>query len=132
MLLTWRRVARGTNGAVSALGLLATLLGGAAVGIAFALASYPHYQLEQLLAVLVLSVTSGVVGSVIDSILGGTLQYSGFCITCKKIINDPAPHPSSHRISQVAGTKLLSNDTVNFISALVGSIFAASFSKFLF
>jgi uncharacterized membrane protein len=85
LVLTGRRVPRGTNGAVSVLGCLATLFGGAAIGVAVFVAGYPMYSTAYLAKLVALGAACGAFGSLVDSLLGATLQYSGFCLTCTKV-----------------------------------------------
>lgn len=71
----------GTNGGVTIVGLLASLLGGMVVGVA--------YFISQLIFVNDLDISApqwpiiafggmaGLLGSIIDSYLGATMQYSG-------------------------------------------------------
>ena len=78
-----RRVPRGTNGAVSAAGLVFSLAGGLAIGAAYfagvALASPPLAPggaalWRTQLPVVLLGGIAGLMGSLIDSLLGATLQ----------------------------------------------------------
>lgn len=130
LLVGLRRVPRGTNGAVSPLGCLATVLGGAAVAAAFAFASLPA-PAPYVATVVALGAACGAFGSLVDSVLGATLQYSAFCLSCKKAVNGPH-HTPAHRLSHVAGTHLLSNNTVNFIAALAGAVLGAWLAMRLF
>lgn len=73
----------GTNGAISLVGTLASILGGGIVGLAYYLAllllvnedyltsAPPQWPLIPIGGLL------GLLGSTIDSILGATVQYSG-------------------------------------------------------
>lgn len=73
----------GTNGGITAIGLIVSLLGGLVVG----LANYSMliYTIDaDMLArspvqwpIIVAGGFAGLVGSVVDSLLGATLQYSG-------------------------------------------------------
>lgn len=73
----------GTNGGVSIFGLLFSLLGGTVVGLSYYL-SVLYFVDSTVLAAsppqwpLVFAGSfAGLVGSLVDSILGATLQYSG-------------------------------------------------------
>lgn len=68
------------NGGVSWVGLFLSFLGGAAVGIGHFLVLYfcsiPPTSLPQW-KIIPIAAIAGLVGSIIDSLLGATLQYSG-------------------------------------------------------
>lgn len=73
----------GTNGGVSAIGLLVSLLGGIAVGLAnYAMLMYTIdadilAQSPPQWPIIFIGGFAGLVGSIVDSVLGATLQYSG-------------------------------------------------------
>ncbi|NXG80267.1 TMM19 protein, partial [Baryphthengus martii] len=117
LITTWEKVPVGTNGAVTFVGLLSSLLGGMAVGIA--------YFITQLLFVTDLDVSApqwplivfggaaGLLGSVIDSYLGATMQYSGFDQNTGMVVNHETKD-SKH----ISGKPILDNNTVNLFSSI--------------
>lgn len=83
-------VQRGVNGAVTLSGTLASAGGGALIGLIFALVGLVTAKCEGSLAykqwlALPLGAFAGLFGSVCDSLLGATMQYSGYCVVRKKV-----------------------------------------------
>ena len=117
LITTLRRCARGTNGGVSLLGTLASAGGGLACGataLAYALGSAAPATLSPAGAwlLLPLGVAAGVVGSLIDSLLGATIEYSGWDPAKKKVVSKPGPG-----VQHISGLHWLSGNMVNFASA---------------
>ncbi|THG11853.1 hypothetical protein TEA_000408 [Camellia sinensis var. sinensis] len=83
-------VRRGTNGGVTKAGLLAAAAAGSIIGLTFVLIGFfttrcaYDVALKQQL-VIPISALAGLCGSVIDSLLGATLQFSGFCSVRNKV-----------------------------------------------
>lgn len=83
-------VRRGTNGGVTKAGLLAAAAAGCIIGLTFVVLGFSTTRctfdvaLKQLL-VIPLSALAGLGGSLIDSLLGATLQFSGFCSVRNKV-----------------------------------------------
>ncbi|EKX47646.1 hypothetical protein GUITHDRAFT_106634 [Guillardia theta CCMP2712] len=110
LLTSLRRVPRGTNGGISVIGTLASLLGGCFVGLVFALCG----SSLTLPSTIIVGAAAGLGGSLLDSLLGATLQYSG-------ISNSPGPG-----VKHVSGSDVLDNHQVNLVSSLVTSMTAAA------
>ncbi len=116
LLTTLRPVAPGTSGAVSGVGLLAATAGATFVGLAAALAG-ARWSLVPWL------ILAGVVGSLIDSLLGATVQDVRWCDTCgretERRIHRCGRPTRSHR-----GFSWLGNDTVNVVATVAGALLA--------
>lgn len=76
LITTLREVAPGTNGGVSALGTAASAAGGALMGLCF-LAARRAADLPCSDAAPALGALWGIAGSMLDSLLGATVQFSG-------------------------------------------------------
>lgn len=71
----------GTNGGVTLIGLIASLLGGTLVGLAYFISQVIFVNDLDISApqwpIIVFGGLAGLLGSIIDSYLGATMQYSG-------------------------------------------------------
>lgn len=127
LLRTLKPVSAGTSGAVSWVGSLAALAGSALIGGAAVVSSPMGWApvLDFPLWVIFLVITgAGVVGALIDSWLGATVQAIYFCETCKKETERHPLHYCGARTSLARGLRWLNNDYVNaactISAALVG------------
>ncbi|KAI5425568.1 hypothetical protein KIW84_031393 [Lathyrus oleraceus] len=90
-LIFHQPVRKGTNGGVTKAGLLAAAAGGSVIGLSYVLLEFSTIKcgsdrvLKQLL-VIPIATTAGLGGSIIDSLLGATLQFSGFCSIRQKLV----------------------------------------------
>jgi uncharacterized protein (TIGR00297 family) len=118
-LLTFRPVPRGSSGAVSWLGLGAALAGGLVIGVVGTL-SPRLYGMPAWVAVAVGS-GAGLVGSLVDSLLGASVQAGYFCPKCERETESITHHcgtATEHR----RGAAWFDNDTVNLVATLVGAM----------
>jgi len=119
LITTWRSVPPGTNGAVSLVGLLASALGGASVGVAFCTATWLVASASVLARApylgqtVILCTSAGFVGSLVDSVLGATVQYSG---RRQNGVIVERPEPGAEHI---CGLALLDNHGVNLLSSII-------------
>ncbi|MBA3534805.1 MAG: DUF92 domain-containing protein [Ardenticatenales bacterium] len=127
LITTWQTVPPGTNGAISLLGTMASLVGALFIGtLAYPLVMLggaPHLALNPLWLPLVGAV-SGLTGSLADSLLGATVQQVYHCPRCDSE-TERALHHCGTATHYLRGWRWMDNDMVNFLASVVGSIVAA-------
>ncbi len=116
LITTLKPAPKGTSGAVSGYGTLAALAAAASVGTVFSLVN----GTSSLYFVCLIS-GAGVCGCLFDSVLGATVQriYRG--------ADGPTERPfapDGTALPLVRGWRWLNNDLVNFVSSVVGAVFA--------
>ena len=116
-LHSFRPVAPGTSGGVSAAGTLAMTLGALFV----ALIAHEFGLVASFTAVFV----GGIAGAVTDSLLGGTIQEKRWCDRCEHA-TERRVHDCGHLTTRTGGVALMDNDAVNFVSTLIGAAVAAT------
>ncbi|HMJ12504.1 MAG TPA: DUF92 domain-containing protein [Polyangiaceae bacterium] len=121
-LTRFKHVPRGTSGAISALGLVATAGGALAIGLVAA-AAHQAFMLSSA-RLLILALAAGVVGSLTDSLLGATLQGGYHCAACDRSC-EGGVHHCGHRTRHVRGLRWLDNDCVNLAATLMGAAVGA-------
>jgi uncharacterized protein (TIGR00297 family) len=137
LVTTWRQVEPGTSGGISLLGTLATAGGALAIGLIALifvtlddLFGGPGFALvgggsvAGVLGLLPAATVGGLAGSLIDSVLGATVQAIYYSHrrgqeTEKRV--DPDGTANEH----IRGWNWLNNDWVNLISSLVGALASA-------
>ncbi|XP_068648774.1 protein PGR [Aristolochia californica] len=133
LITTFKPVRKGTNGGVTRTGLLAAAAAGSVIGLTSLLfglltasCSTSDVAIKQLL-VLPLATVAGLCGSLIDSLLGATLQFSGFCTVRNKIVGKRGP-----TVRKISGVDVLDNNAVNLVSILLTSLLTAIASVYIF
>jgi len=116
-------VPRGTNGGVSFIGLISSFIGGLIIGVAyylgilmFACSRDLSLAPDQLLVILIGGL-GGLLGSIIDSILGASLQFSGQDIKTGRIVE-----VAGQGVIPIAGKMVLDNHSVNVISSILTAL----------
>ncbi|WP_237389602.1 DUF92 domain-containing protein [Bacillus sp. USDA818B3_A] len=111
---TFKRVERGTSGAVSGLGSAA-----AAAGSFFiAILSYGFFHIE--ISLLILVFLFGFIGNVIDTLIGAFYQQVYLCEKCG-IHTEKKTH-CHYPTKRIKGLALVDNDMVNFLSGLIAAV----------
>ncbi len=116
LITSWKKVERGTSGAISLHGTLAALAGAFLIGILGA-ALGPAGRFWARLEIIPIA---GLLGALFDSFLGATVQAVYFCLSCSKETEKHPLHTCGTGTTQVRGWKWLNNDMVNLGCAALG------------
>ena len=132
LILNGRQVPRGTNGGVSLVGILASFLGGIVVGFAYWLpivfgSDQTEKSVPAQYLVILLGGISGLLGSLIDSILGAVFQYSGWHEDMKCVVEQRGSN-----IKHISGSPILDNHTVNLLSSLLTALATPFIAEYIF
>ncbi|KAF5748628.1 Integral membrane protein-like isoform 1 [Tripterygium wilfordii] len=132
LITTFKTVRRGTNGGVTMAGLLAAAAAGSVIGLTHVVFGFFTTQctydvaLKQLL-VIPLSALAGLCGSLIDSLLGATVQFSGFCTVRNKVVGKPGP-----TVKKISGLSILDNNGVNLVSVMLTTLLTSMACVYIF
>lgn len=124
LITTWRRVPKGTNGGVTFVGVVCSFAGGLVVGVAYFVGLFVFVGFvsvsdgaSQGCVVVLLGGVAGLYGSLVDSLLGATVQYSGFSKEHHCVVHRPG-----EGVAHISGWDILDNHAVNFASSAVTAL----------
>lgn len=126
LITTLQRVPVGTNGGISMIGTISSFAGGLAVGLSYYISIYCCCDRTDVSMwdkqppqwpIILYGAFAGFLGSMIDSYLGASVQYSGYSKESKKIL-----HYRSKDSLHISGYAILNNHAVNFVSSLITTI----------
>ncbi|PWY99919.1 hypothetical protein BCV70DRAFT_102663 [Testicularia cyperi] len=116
----WRVVPKGTNGGVSAWGTLVAGIGGAGIG-AILCASLSFFsrplQAPVTTTLVALGTAAGLMGSLIDSVLGAVLQQTLYDPNTGKVLVGSTAPGSAAKWTKITGYNVLDNNAVNFVAS---------------
>ncbi|KAG7294824.1 hypothetical protein JYU34_006022 [Plutella xylostella] len=129
LVTTFKQVPKGTNGGVTVVGTVCSTVGGLVVGLSqylalfyFTEAAAWQYAPPQW-PLIVFGALAGFLGSLIDSIMGATLQFSGLDKDGKIVSH------SSVTVKHISGTNILDNHSVNLITTVIMGILMPTICK---
>ncbi len=120
LVTSFKSVERGTNGAVTMLGLI----GGAVGSVAIVLSAMSWIGDSRLWIGVVLA---GLLGSLADTVLGATVQAQYRCSVCGRTTEKTAHCDTPTTL--VRGYRWINNDAVNWMCAVTGAIAMLALSK---
>ena len=113
-ILTFHKVKQGESGGVSIYGTIGALCG----AVIISCVSLFWLENDKLFFFLTIA-SAGFLGSIIDSILGASIQAKFKCKVCSEITE--RKFHCGTKTEFVRGVKWINNDLVNFFTALSGS-----------
>jgi len=123
LLTTFQKVPKGTNGGVSVIGLVCSLLGGLVIGFAYWLgivmsaASLDLALAPTQLLVILVGGLGGLLGSLLDSLIGASLQFSGRDTKTGQIVE-----VEREGVVPISGKMVLDNHSVNLVSSILTAL----------
>ncbi|MFQ5923393.1 MAG: DUF92 domain-containing protein [Anaerolineales bacterium] len=114
MITNLRPVEAGTSGAISLLGSIAALAGALLIGLVGS-------PLVGNTALLYIAGAAGLLASLLDSLLGATVQAQYVCPNCDHVTERHPTHTCGTATVLVSGWPWLDNDQVNFAASAAGA-----------
>jgi uncharacterized protein (TIGR00297 family) len=124
MITTLRPVEPGMSGAISLPGTLGSAAGALLIGVLAALIAPTGISSPIWLAVAI--GFGGLAGSLVDSLLGATVQAIYRCPRCGSLV-ESLVHSCGTATTLVRGYRFMNNDVVNFTAILAGTLIAMLF-----
>lgn len=115
LITTLKIVEPGTSGGITLEGTLAGLAGAALIAIIAGVGNLDG-------TLFVAATLGGISGARLDSFLGATVQVIYFCPVCDKQTERHPTHICGSSTTYLRGWSWLSNDLVNFIASICGSL----------
>ncbi len=134
LITSLKQVEPGVSGAISRFGLFASAIGAGLIALSLVALVYIdeiYFGTEQVAAVIpggvfnfILFITFfGIIGSILDSMLGATLQVMYYCKKCK-CETERTEHTCGKKTFYLKGIKFFDNDVVNLVSSLIAGVLA--------
>lgn len=119
----WKSVPSGTNGGVTLNGFFWSAMGGAIIGASTVLMDFiSGIEIANAPSIILFSLTCGLVGSILDSLLGATVQQSYFDPDTKMVYQEEDKRPKTASLVVGYSMNILSNELVNLVSVVATTI----------
>ena len=128
-ILTGKPVQRGLSGGVTALGFLASALGSLTIAAIYGLFRLRELPLPGLLSFAAIIFVAGCFGSVIDSVLGDTLQAKYLSDESGTLTEKPFSGEKENALAR--GFRFVTNDVVNLLSSALAAVLGFFCALFL-
>jgi uncharacterized protein (TIGR00297 family) len=114
----WYPVPAGTSGGITPLGTFGSVLGALLIAGAAGLLNFST-------RLILVGLISGLVGSMLDSVLGATIQVQYRCEICDKVTEQHPTHKlCGTETSYHSGIRWVDNDVVNLVANTIGAFIA--------
>ncbi|MAT44052.1 MAG: hypothetical protein CL609_17090 [Anaerolineaceae bacterium] len=124
-ILSGKPVERGTSGGITLWGTLAGAIGAFLIAL-LAVLTWPKEIPNPMQALpwlpLVAITLAGVFGSLVDSLIGATIQSMYYCPKCKKETERSPLHSCGTKTKKIRGWIWMDNDWVNILCAVTGAL----------
>jgi uncharacterized protein (TIGR00297 family) len=125
LILSGKRVEPGVSGGVTSAGLIASAAGALLIGLVSAVGIAAGFVDDAPSAgrLVIATTIAGFAGSIVDSILGASVQAVYFCPACG-IETENRIHRCGTEAKRIRGLGVINNDVVNILATLTGAIVA--------
>jgi uncharacterized protein (TIGR00297 family) len=121
-ILDWKSVTAGTSGGVTAQGLLAGIAGASFMTVVTWAVRWPAVA-------IVAALIGGIVGCLVDSVVGASLQARRWCASCATT-TEQRIHRCGSATTVAGGFSWLDNDHVNAIATIGGALLGGTVASF--
>ncbi|MBA4384910.1 MAG: DUF92 domain-containing protein [Anaerolinea sp.] len=122
LIVSGKHVEPGTSGAVSLVGTLASTAGAVLIALLAWIIKPAGWNGLSGFEMILLVTICGLAGSLVDSVLGATVQAIFYCDTCQKETEKHPLHDCGAETHLIRGKKWMDNDWVNLGCTLSGSV----------
>jgi uncharacterized membrane protein len=132
LVTTWKVVPPGTNGGMSFAGTVWSAVGGAVIGTVLGVSLLVENRACDwwiLVETVIWGGFAGVFGSLLDSVLGATVQKTRYSVDRRLVLQDGGNDERDVKV--ISGMDLLTNNQVNLLSSFLTALLVGAHSVIL-